>query len=82
MQSYFIKTEASDRAECCKKENVQPPICLTTCLSDDDRIMVDLMPGEPDSKEWEKLCPCSPEKNPGFAKCFPNLTLGKRGLNL
>ena len=65
-----------NRGECCKKENVQPSICQTTCQLDDDDVMLTFMPGEPDNEEWEKICPCSPEQNPGFTKCFPQLTLG------
>ena len=72
----FILKDAPNRAECCKRENVQPSICQWACQLDDDDVMLTFMPGDPDSDEWEKLCPCSAGNNPGFAKCFPNLTLG------
>ena len=72
----LLYLDATDRVECCKRENVRPLICQQTCELTDDEIMVTLMPGEPENDEWEKICPCAEKKNPEFAKCFPNLTLG------
>ena len=72
----LLHLDATGRVDCCKRENVKPQICAETCALTDDEVMVTLMPGEPDNDEWEKLCPCAPEKNAAFAKCFPNLTLG------